>query len=316
VGEPVIHLEGEPRARNPGRGYAMVWTAAVLFAFNGTIAKVVLESGVSSLELTQVRSTGAALGFALALLLFRPSALRLTRAELPFLVVFGVTGVAFVQWLYFVSIHRLPVGIALLIQYLAPLLVALWARYAMHEPVRRRIWAALALSLAGLSLIVELWSEGLALDRLGLVAALVGAGAYAVYILLAERGVRRRDPFSLLCYGFLVAAVFWALVQPPWRFPAGRLGDDVSLLGNLADRTAPAWLLVVFVVLVGTMATFALVVSALRHVSATRVGIVAMLEPVAATAVAWLWLAEALGPAQLVGGGIVLAGVVLAQTAR
>jgi drug/metabolite transporter (DMT)-like permease len=64
------------------------------------------------------------------------------------------------------------------------------------------------------------------------------------------------------------------------------------------------------------MATFGLVVSALRHVSATRVGIVAMLEPVAAAAVAWAWLGESLGTTQLVGGAIVLAGIVLAQTAR
>jgi drug/metabolite transporter (DMT)-like permease len=186
----------------------------------------------------------------------------------------------------------------------------------LREPVRRRIWVALVLALTGLSLIVDVWSGGVRLDDLGVAAALGSAAAYAVYVLTAERGVRRRDPFSLSCYGFLFAALFWLAVTPLWRFPFGRVDDDVSLLGNLERFHAPVWLLLLFVVVAGTMVTFALVVAALRHVSATRVGIVAMLEPVAAALVAWLWLGESLGGAQLAGGAIVLTGIVLAQTAR
>jgi drug/metabolite transporter (DMT)-like permease len=295
----------------------MVWTAAVLFAVNGTVSKVVLDSvGLSTLELTQLRSTGAFVGFALVLALLRPGSLRVGGRELLYLVVFGVTGVAFVQWLYFVAIHRLPIGIALLIQYLAPLIVALWARYVFHAPVRRRIWLALVLALAGLSLIVELWGGGISLDGLGVAAALAAAGAYALYILMAEHAVARRDPISVACYGFLFAAVFWFLVQPLWEFPLGRLGESASLLGNLDEVSVPAWLLVGFLIVGGTMASFGLIISALRHISATRVGIVAMLEPVAATVVAWAWLGEELGPEQLAGGAVVLAGIVLAQTSR
>lgn len=312
-----MHLPGEPHERRPLLGYAMVWAAATIFAVNGTVSKVVLHSvDLSTLELTQARSTGACLGFALVLLLTRPGALRVGRRELLFLAVFGVTGVAFVQWLYFVSIDRLPIGIALLIQYLGPLLVALWARYALHEAVRRRIWLALALALAGLTVIVEAWQGGLTLDGLGVAAAFAGAGAYALYLLMADRAVARRDPISVACYGFLFAAVFWFVVQPLWEFPAGKLEDDVSLLGRLDDVSLPGWLLVVFVVVGGTMVSFGLIISALRHISATRVGIVAMVEPVIAAVFAWAWLEEELGPAQLLGGVIVLTAIVLAQTAR
>jgi drug/metabolite transporter (DMT)-like permease len=317
MAEPIIHLEGEPHDRRPLLGYAMVWTAAVLFAVNGTVSKVALDSvGLSTLELTQLRSTGAFLGFALVLALLRPQTFRVGGRELLYLVVFGVTGVAFVQWLYFVAIHRLPIGIALLIQYLAPLLVALWARYVFHAPVRSRIWLALLLALAGLSLIVEVWGGGSALDGVGVAAALAAAGAYALYILMAEHAVARRDPISVACYGFLFAAVFWFLVQPLWEFPLGRLDESASLLGNLDEVSVPAWLLVGFLIVGGTMASFGLIISALRHISATRVGIVAMLEPVAATVVAWAWLGEELGPEQLAGGAVVLAGIVLAQTSR
>ena len=312
----VAYIPGEgPRDRRPLLGYAMVTTAALLFALNGTVSKVVLSSGIDSQELTQVRATGACVGFAAGLALLARPSLRVTRRELPFLVVFGVAGVAMVQWLYFVAIHRLPIGAALLIQYLAPILIALWAWAVLHERVRRRIWVALVLALAGLSLVVDVWS-GISLDGLGIVAALGAALAYAVYVLMAERAVGRREPAALLCYGFGVAAVFWAVVQPIWRFPVERLDDEVSLLGRLEEQAAPVWSLMLFVVAVGTMLTFLLVTAALRHLSATRVAIVAMIEPVAAGLVAYAWLGESFGALQLLGGGIVLAGIVLAQTAR
>jgi drug/metabolite transporter (DMT)-like permease len=262
-----------------------------------------------------VRTTGAFLGFALVLALARRESLRLTWREVPYLAVFGVAGVAAVQWLYFVSIARLPIGIALLIEYIAPILIALWAWAVFKEPVRRRIWAALFLALAGLSLVVEVWT-GVSLDGLGVAAALAAAVAYAVYVLMAERAVKRRDPASLTCYGFLFAALFWAAAQPVWWFPAGRLDDSVSLLGHLERFALPVWLLMLYVVVAGTMVTFLLVAAALRHISATRVGIVAMLEPVVASGVAFLWLGESFGTPQLVGGGIVLAAILLAQTAR
>src|SRR2546421_5605471 len=128
------------RRRRPGLGYAMAAGAASLWAVNGTVSKVILASGVSSLRLAQVRMTGALVGFVLVLLLTAPERLRVRKRELPFLAVWGIGGLAFVQWFYFLAIHRLAIGIALLIEYVAPLLVALWARYVFHEPVRRRIW--------------------------------------------------------------------------------------------------------------------------------------------------------------------------------
>ena len=301
--------------RRPLLGYLMVWTAATLFAVNGAVSKVILESGLSSLRLAQVRSTGALVGLALLLSLFARTTLRLTRREVPFLILFGIAGLALVQLFYFLSIHRLPIGIALLIQYLAPLGVALWARYVLHEPVRARIWAALVLALAGLALVVELW-RGFSLDGWGVAAAVVAAVTYAVSILLAERAVTRRDPLSLALYGFAFASLFWAILEPPWTFPHDVLASNISLLGNLAGAELPVWALSGWMIVLGTIAPFGLILAALRHISATRVGIVAMLEPVVATLVAWAWLDEALGTGQLVGGSVVLAAILLAQTAR
>jgi drug/metabolite transporter (DMT)-like permease len=316
VSEPIVlHEDAEPRARRPVLGYAMVLAATALWGINGSMAKAALSSGLTSLRLTEVRSTGAALILVGALAIIRPRSLRVTRRELPFLVLFGVVGLAFVQLFYFIAIHRLEIGVALLIQYLAPVLIALWARLALKEPVRRRVWAALILALGGLSLVVDLWS-GVALDGLGVVAALASAVTFALYILLAERAVSRRDPVSLLALGFTLAAIFWAIVQPWWSFPTEFLDDRIDLDGALFSSTLPVWALLAGVVLVGTIVPFLLLVGALRHISATRAGVTAMFEPVAGALVAWAWLGESLSTVQLVGGAIVLTGILLAQTAR
>jgi drug/metabolite transporter (DMT)-like permease len=298
----------------PALGYAMVAVAATLFALNGTVSKVVLASGIGSGELTEVRCAGALVGLALIAALTRPASLHIRVGELPLLVALGI-GLALVQWSYFFAIHRLDIGIALLIQYIAPILVALWARFVFHEPVRRRIWVALVLSLAGLTLIVEIWHGG-RLSGPGVAACLVAAVTYAGYVLIAERGVRTRDPISLSAWGFFFATVFWTVAAPWWNFPAARVGDDVSLLGNLASHHLPVWVLMLWVVVLGAIVPFGLIVGALRHISATRAGITAMLEPVVAIMVAWAWLGESLAPAQLSGAVFPLPGIGLAQTAR
>lgn len=291
----------------------MAVTAASLWAVNGTVSKVVLAHGFSSAQLAFVRSAGACAGLAAGLAVLAPGQLRLRRAELPRLVLFGVGGLALVQWFYFLSIHRLDIGVSLLIQYLAPLLVALFARFVLHEHVRRRIWLALALALAGLALVVDL-AQGVTLNGTGVAAALAGAVAYAAYVVMAERS--ERGPVSLLAFGFGFAALFWALVGPIWRFPGGRVADSVSLLGRLGGYHWPVWALLAWVIVPGTIVPFVLLLRALRHLPATRVAIAAMAEPVVATVVAWAWLGERLGPVQLVGAAVVLAAILLAQTAR
>jgi drug/metabolite transporter (DMT)-like permease len=302
--------------RRPALGYAMVLTAATLWALNGAVSKVILQSGgVTSERLTEVRATGAFLLLFAVLLVWRRSTLRVRLGELPFLVVFGVAGLAFVAWFYFVAIERLEIGIALLIQYVAPVLVALYARYVLHEPVRRRIWAALALAIVGLTLLLQLW-DGLELDGIGVLASIGAAITFALYILMADRGIRRRTSSSLLAYGFLFAALFWAVAQPWTSFPWHLLNDSVSLLGRLESIELPVWLLMAWMIVLGTIVPFGLLVAALRHVSPTRAGILAMFEPVAGTVIAYAWLREELDPIQLVGAAIVLCGIGLAQTAR
>ncbi len=307
-----VHVQPDRQART---GYVMVVTAALLWAVNGTVSKVMLVGGMPASDLAELRATGAFVCLLAIVLVTAPRTLRMTRRELPAVAVYGLVGFVFVQLLYFVAIKRLEVGIALLIEFTAPVFVALWARFVLKEPVRGRVWAALALSVGGLSLVAQVWQGG-TLDGIGVLAAFGAAVSLAVYFLLGEHNVGRRDPVSLTCLAFGFTALFWAVVRPWWRFPYGLLGRDVSLLGNLADRQLPMWVLAAWLIVLGTVVPFTLSVGALRHLRAAQVGLVGMVEPVAASVVAFWWLGEQLGIVQIVGGAVALVGVVLAETAR
>ena len=299
----------------PWWGVVFATTAALLFAVNGSVSKTVLESGLSSLRLVELRSLGAALCLMAAVALVRPGALRARPQELAFLAVAGVVGIGLVQWLYFVAISRLPVGIALLLEYLAPVIVVVWVRFVRRETVRLRLWAALALSVTGLGVVAQIW-QGLRLDGIGVLAGLGAAASLAAYYLTSERGLGRRDPLSLGAWTFTAAAVFWSAVQPWWTFPWADLGRSVALPGPLPDAEVAAWVLVAWVVVFGTVAPYGLILLALRSLGSARTGLLGMAEPVLAATVAWLVLGEALSAVQLLGGAVVLTGIALAETAR
>ena len=312
----MARVTAAPATRRTAVGIGIGVVAAVLFSVNATVSKLVLAHGLSSLELVSLRSAGAAVVLLTATALSRPAALRVRRDEVGFLVAYGVLGIAMVQWLYFVAIHRMPVGVALLLEYTAPIMVALYVRFGRREPVRSRVWVALGLALLGLAMVAQAW-RGLTLDGIGVAAALGAAASLAAYYVLGERGLGRRDPVSLSAWIFTVSAVLWAVVQPWWTFPFDALGNAVPVdLPGLAPAELPLWLLALWVVVLGTVAPFGLVLLAVGRLGPARVGIIGMLEPVGAALVAWVVLAERLTAVQLVGGAVVLGGIVLAETAR
>jgi drug/metabolite transporter (DMT)-like permease len=292
----------------------MVLGSGGLFAVNGTVAKLVLRTGLNAQQLTLLRALGATAGLLLLSLVLRPGIRRMRVAprQLPLLAGYGLTGFFLVPMLYFVAISRLPVGIGLLFEYSAPLLVAVWARFGQRHRVRPRLWVGLALSLAGLGCVAEVWGE-VRLDGLGVLAGFGAALFLAVYYVLGARGVQGRDSLSLCTWAFGASAVAGLLT----RVVTAGVGGWEPLLAR-TDRGVPVALLCAYVVVLGSIVPYLLVAAAMRHLPATSVGIVGMVEPVLAAAVAWLVIGagEALNPAQLAGGALVLLGVALAETAR
>jgi drug/metabolite transporter (DMT)-like permease len=304
-----------PSPRRPALGVAAAAGAALLFGINGTVSKLALEAGLTSTRLVELRSTGAAVILVGVALAVRPRALAVDRRELTFLVIAGIVGIGLVQWLYFVAIARLPVGIALLLEYLAPVLVALWVRFVRREPVRPRIWAALALCLVGLAVVARVWS-GLTLDGVGVLAGLGAAASLAAYYLTGEHSLGTRDPLTLAAWTFSAAAVFWSVVQPPWSTDWSLLAGGVALPGPFEGTTAPLWSLVTSIIVLGTVVPYGFVLVAIRNLGSARTGLLGMAEPITSGLVAWVVLSEELTPVQLVGAVVVIVGIVAAETAR
>jgi drug/metabolite transporter (DMT)-like permease len=287
----------------------MVIAAATTFALNGTGSKLLMQGGFDPPQLTTFRAAGAFLGLLMFILATQgPRPLKAHRQELPRLIIFGLVGFFLVPMLYFVAISRLPVGIGLLFEFTAPAFVALWVRFGEHQQVRRRLWVGLGLCLAGLASVTQIWAGKLTLDGLGILAGLTSAVLLAVFYVLGSKTVATRNPLSLTCWAFGVSAVAGAVVRPWWTFDAGLL--------LRSSGGYPMWLLGLYLIIPGTIVPYLLITYSMRHLPPTSVGIVSMTEVVLASAFAWVLLNENLNPAQVIGGSILVAGVILAESAR
>lgn len=285
------------------RGYLLAAAAAALFAGNGATARVLLDDGMPADRLAWLRSATAFVALLVALAWRRPRLLRVRPEHVPRLAFLGVAGLAVVQASYFVAIERLGVGVALTIQYLGPLLILLWLHLAWRRSLPRGMWAAAALSVSGCFLVVGGWDPG-AIDGLGLAAALVSAVTFALYAFGSERAGRSYPAVTTLVWAFGFSLAFWSLLAPPWSFPWGELASP----GHLAAAA--------YVCVLGTLVPFVMIVSAVRHVPAARVAVIATLEPVLGAIVAWPALGEALSAVQVLGGLVVVGAVVFVQAQR
>jgi drug/metabolite transporter (DMT)-like permease len=295
-------------------GYVYALCAALLFGTNGSVTKVVIDAGLEPAQLTLFRVGGTAAIAAIVLLFANRGAFRVTWRQLGLLVILGIAGVALLQFTYAVAISILPVGITLLIEYTAVLMVALVAFLFLHEKVRARLWVAIGFVLVGLAVVAQIWASELV--PFGVLMAFSAAVCLAIYFLLGEREVGKTSPMAVAFWTMSTSAVFWAVFSGWWNIDPATFTTPVSLSGNLAQVELPLLVPLLWNVLMGSFLPFFLSLLALKHLTATAAGIVASAEVVFAFIVAWLWLGEGLGLVQIVGAAVVLAGIILAQTAR
>ena len=301
------------RAR-PALGYTQVLAGAALFGLAAIVSKMSLTAGIAPARLSALRCTGAALGLLLFLGLTQPSRLRVSRRDLPLLAVVALTGAALIQWLYFTAIDRLPVGIALLLEFTGPLMIAVYARVVQRQPSAggsgwRSGWPSSAWPWwprsSGVAQGWIRWASPPGSPR-------PSASPPSTCSASGRWSATTRSPSRSGCSRW--RPLFWAVVEPWWTFDASILTDQASMLGGLEQLTVPVWVPVLWLVVLGTLMPYALEIASLRHLTPTSTGIVGMSEPVIAAVIAWVWLGESLDAAQVAGALLVLAGVALVQT--
>lgn len=177
---------------------------------------------------------------------------------------FGLLAVAGVQACYFAAISRIPVGVALLIEYLAPALVLGWVRFVQRRPVTRAAALGVVLAVGGLACVVEVWA-GLSVDLVGLLLALAAACCQVGYFVLSDQGSdagdRAPDPLGVIAYGLLVGALVLTVVARPWGMDWSVLGGSASMNGT----SVPAWLLLGWIVLIATVIAYVTGVLSVRQ---------------------------------------------------
>ncbi len=302
------------KPKNALFGHVALIISILLFASNGSVSKSLLVSGIDATRLSQIRVTGAFLVLLVFALFLVRDQLKVKIPELLPIISYGIIGVALVQFLYFVAIERMPIGVALVIEYTAPVLVALWARFGEKEPVKKRVWLALALTLFGLSLVTNIWN-GFTLDSIGFIAAALAAVSLAIYFITGEKLVQKRSALAIVTLAFGASTIFWAITLPWWNFDTDIFSGQVSFPENSSNMVSIS-LMMLWMIVMGTIAPFFLSFVALSHLKARTVAIVGTLEPVFASAVAFFVLNESLLAIQLLGGAVVIAGVVLAESAK
>jgi drug/metabolite transporter (DMT)-like permease len=292
-------------------GLAIAFVSSICFAFSGPMAKYLIAAGMVPLEAVWVRMAGAGVLMIAVLAVLKPSALRIPRSRLPFFAMYAIIAVAGVQSLYFAAITRLPVGVALLLEFMAPVMVVVWVRFVRKIRLARAAYVGAVTAVVGLAIVVEAWS-GLRLDAVGLLLGLLAGACCAGYFLMSDSFGADVDPLGLIAWGMTGAAVVLAPFAQPWNIPWHVFTVTATPDGAVTLPVLGAFL---WMVLVATMIAYILGVNAVRRLSAAVGATVASLEVIAGAVVAWVLVGEALGPFQIFGGLIVLSGALLAQTA-
>jgi drug/metabolite transporter (DMT)-like permease len=296
------------RVKSVGLGFALV--SSVTFGGSGPFAKALIGAGFSPQQAAWLRILGAAvLLIPLVLLLRGRTGIAAARRSWPQLVLYGLTGIAGCQTLFFIAASRLPVGVAILLEFTGPVLVVGWLRFVRRSMVPKTAAIGVGIALLGLACVVEVWS-GLALDAVGLLAGLGAAACQATYFLLIDRLTGVADPLVMTAAGSAVGAIVLTAVAAPWAAPFGVLGEVVPI-GN---HSAPAWTFAAWIIVISTVVAYLTGAAAVQRLSAAVGGAVAYVEVVAATVFAWILLDERLTRPQLLGGLIVLAGAFVAQS--
>jgi drug/metabolite transporter (DMT)-like permease len=291
------------RTRSPKLGYALAATAATLWALNGSLARFLLNDHMPPARLAELRSVCTFVLLAAALAVTRPRLLKINPKDIGRLTFFGIVGLAGVNALYFASISRLKIGVAVTIQYLGPLLLLVWLKLVHRRTLPGGLWSAAGLAAVGCFFVVGAYHPG-ALDGVGVAAAFGAAATFAVYLFASEQAGHRYEPVTTLVWGFGLASVFWLITQPPWSFP----------LDPLSSGRNPAF--ASYIVIGGTLVPFACMIAAVRHLPASRAAVVATLEPVLGAALAWPIQHQALSAVQILGGLVVVGAIIWVQSQR
>ena len=294
-------MQTEKRALNPHRGYAYVILAALLWGVSGSSAKFLFNSGVTPYQVVQLRLTLAAVILLGWLAIRNPALLRIARRDIWYFALFGTVGMGACQFTYLFAISKIKVAAAILLQYLAPSFIAVHAVVFARDRLSASTVLALVGATIGCYLVVGAYDlQLLSLNLVGVLSGILSAVTFAWYSIHGEYGMRRYNPWTVLFYALLFAALVWNILHPPLEAFFHRYG-------------AAEWGWVLYIGILGTLLPFGLYLEGVNLIRSTRASITAILEPITAGVVSYVFLKETMAPLQIAGGLLVIGSIVLLQ---
>ena len=299
-----------PRISRSTGGLILALASSAAFGLSGSLARSLLDLGWSPAAVVAIRILGA---FAILLL---PTLFLLRRIGWPTLrqggrlVAFGLTAVGGAQLCYFSAVQYVSVGVALLVEYLAPVMLIgwHWARNARRPT--RPVLAGAGLSLLGLALVLDV-TNGLTINPIGVLWALGAAVGLCAYFVLsdADEGTQPIHPLLLMTAGTGIGGAAVALVGVLGLLPLAVAPGTTALAG----AQVPWWLPMLALILVSAVFSYLTGIAAVRRLGSSVASFVALTEVIFAVAFAFVLLGQRPSPVQLVGGALVLAGIALVQ---
>ncbi len=289
---------------NEIHGYLYILIGATLWGVSSVVAKALFNVGLPPSELILVRLFLATLILFLILLFYDRRRIRIELKDLPFFFVLGSIGVTGMQFFYYYTISKIHVGPAILLQYLQPVWVSLYAFLFQKEPISRAKFLALFLAVAGCYLVVGGYEiDLLRLNKIGILSGLIASFFFTFYALYGEKGLKKYDPWTIILYGFGISTVFYLIFVSPLKIIHG--GHSLKVWGAF-----------LYIAIFSTLIPFGFYFKGMERIRATRASITSTWEPVVAGFAAYVVLGEALSPLQVAGGLGVIAAVALLQLAR
>ncbi|NJM59491.1 MAG: EamA family transporter [Oscillatoriales cyanobacterium RU_3_3] len=275
---------------------AMILTV-VAWAIAANVANRLFLSGVQPFELAGASATIATFGLAiLDSLLGRSHAKPIDRPQFTLgLILVGLVGADYL------AIQRLPVAVAIVLLFTAPILVVLWTSLTSRNLPSRPVLIALSFSIFGVLLVSNLLASNNAqIDWLGILVGLTTAVFFAAYIVLSDRVSATGETIGVMLKVFAVASLFWIAYQLTQGMPWMLLAPE-----NILN--------VIYVGIAGNLLPYLLFFWCIQRIQAERAAIAATLEPVVAGVLAWFWFGQTLTLMQIVGGFTIVVAITWMQ---
>lgn len=272
-----------------------------MWGLSGSSAKFLFNSGITPYQLVQLRLTISTGILFLWLLIRNPSLLKIDRKDIFYFILFGTVGMAGVQFTYLFTISKIKVAAAILLQYLAPSFIALHSLVFMHEKLEPLTIIALLGATFGCYLVVGAYNlDMLTMNIVGIISGILSAITFAWYSIHGEYGMRRYNPWTVLFFALFFGAIVWNILHPP-------------LEALLHPYRPIQWFWILYIGILGTLIPFGLYLEGINLIRSTRASITATLEPITAGIISYIFLSEIMEIAQVTGGVIIIASIILLQ---